>query len=105
MIRDLQEFLDRTAPADEPYHHNHGGDSNGHAHIRSAFIGPSSLASLLSLAASPLLAWWLRGDLQLVEFAAILAVLIWSRHLGNLRRLLRGEESKIGLGKREQPPA
>jgi secondary thiamine-phosphate synthase enzyme len=41
MIRDLQEFLERTAPAEASYHHNHGGDSNGHAHIRSAFIGPS----------------------------------------------------------------
>ena len=41
MIQDLREFLDRTAPADASYHHNHGGDSNGHAHVRSAFIGPS----------------------------------------------------------------
>lgn len=65
----------------------------------------SSLASLLSIAASPFLAWWLRGDPQLVEFTAILAVLVWSRHLGNLRRLLRGEESKIGARKREEPPA
>lgn len=41
MVRDLQEFLDRSAPPDARYHHNHGGDSNGHAHVRSAFIGPS----------------------------------------------------------------
>ena len=41
MVRDLKEFLDRTAPAEASYHHNHGGDSNGHAHVRSAFIGPS----------------------------------------------------------------
>jgi len=41
MVRDLQEFLERTAPAGAPYHHNHGGDSNGHAHLRSALIGPS----------------------------------------------------------------
>jgi secondary thiamine-phosphate synthase enzyme len=47
MIRDLQEFLDRTAPADAPYHHNHGGDSNGHAHVRSAFIGPSLTVPLI----------------------------------------------------------
>ena len=47
MIRDLKEFLDRSAPADASYHHNHGGDSNGHAHIRSAFIGPSLTVPLI----------------------------------------------------------
>jgi secondary thiamine-phosphate synthase enzyme len=47
MIRDLQEFLERTAPAESPYHHNHGGDSNGHAHVRSAFIGPSLTVPLI----------------------------------------------------------
>lgn len=48
MIRDLQEFLERSAPADAPYHHNHGGDSNGHAHVRSAFIGPSLTVPLIA---------------------------------------------------------
>jgi secondary thiamine-phosphate synthase enzyme len=47
MIRDLQEFLDRSAPTDAAYHHNHGGDSNGHAHVRSAFIGPSLTVPLV----------------------------------------------------------
>lgn len=56
----------------------------------------SSLAALLSLAASPLLAWWITDDLQLLQFAAILALLVWLRHLDNIRRLLRGQEAKIG---------
>lgn len=47
MIRDLQEFLERTAPTEAAYHHNHGGDSNGHAHVRSAFIGPSLTVPLI----------------------------------------------------------
>lgn len=47
MIRDLQEFLERIAPTDATYHHNHGGDSNGHAHVRSAFIGPSVAVPLI----------------------------------------------------------
>ncbi|MGH2727041.1 MAG: secondary thiamine-phosphate synthase enzyme YjbQ [Actinomycetota bacterium] len=47
MIRDLQEFLERTAPTGAPYHHNHGGDSNGHAHVRSAFVGPSLAVPLI----------------------------------------------------------
>ena len=56
----------------------------------------SSLAALLSLAAAPLFAWFLRHDIQLVQFAAALAVLVWLRHHENIRRLLNGTESKIG---------
>lgn len=47
MIRDFREFLERTAPTRAAYHHNHGGDSNGHAHIRSALIGPSLTVPLI----------------------------------------------------------
>ena len=39
------------------------------------------------------------GDRQLVEFCAILAVLVWLRHHANLRRLVKGEEAKITLRK------
>lgn len=61
----------------------------------------SSLASLLSLAAAPLFSWLLLGDLQMVELTAALALLIWLRHQENIRRLVRGEESKIGQKKPE----
>ena len=47
MIRDLQEFLEKVAPTRGKYHHNHGGDANGHAHVRSAFIGPSMAVPLI----------------------------------------------------------
>ena len=60
----------------------------------------SSLAALVSLAAGPAFAWLFLGDLQLVQMAAVLAALVWSRHLANLRRLLKGEEPKIGAGKK-----
>jgi glycerol-3-phosphate acyltransferase PlsY len=55
----------------------------------------SSLAALLASLATPVLAWFLI-DRQLAEFTAVLAVLIWIRHASNIRRLLRGEESRIG---------
>jgi glycerol-3-phosphate acyltransferase PlsY len=58
----------------------------------------SSLAALVGSASAPLFAWWL-ADLQTIEFAVFVAALIWFRHVGNIRRLLRGEESKIGGGK------
>ena len=55
----------------------------------------SSLAALVAAAAAPVFAWFLATQ-QTTEFAVALAVLIWLRHLGNIRRLLRGEESRIG---------
>lgn len=56
----------------------------------------SSLASLVAVAIAAPLGWWLRGDLQLVEFGAILAIAVWIRHHENIGRLLTGRESKIG---------
>ena len=56
----------------------------------------SSLAALLSLAAAPLYAWLFMGDLQMVEFSVIVALFIWAKHHANIRRLLKGEESRIG---------
>ncbi|MBI3710704.1 MAG: glycerol-3-phosphate 1-O-acyltransferase PlsY [Proteobacteria bacterium] len=59
----------------------------------------SSLASLTAVAAAPLYAWLLRGDLQLVEFFGAVAVLVWMKHHSNIGRLLTGREPKIGRDK------
>lgn len=56
----------------------------------------SSLAALLSVAASPVLGWYLGGP-QVAGIAIFLAVLVWIKHAGNIKRLLRGEESRINL--------
>lgn len=59
----------------------------------------SSLAALIAFAASPILALILVPvpDRLLVALAAItLATLVFARHTGNIRRLLLGQESKIG---------
>ncbi len=56
----------------------------------------SSLAALISIAAAPAYAWLLMRDLQLVQLAAVVALLVWWRHHANIRRLLRGEEPRIG---------
>jgi secondary thiamine-phosphate synthase enzyme len=41
-VHDLRETLDRLVPREGPYEHNRlAGDTNSHAHIRAAIVGPS----------------------------------------------------------------
>ncbi len=56
----------------------------------------SSLSALIAAAASPVFAWFLINR-QIAEFCLFLAVLVWWRHAANIKRLLKGEESKIQL--------
>jgi secondary thiamine-phosphate synthase enzyme len=43
-ILDLRQLMERLIPAEEDYHHNRtAGDTNAHAHLRAAVIGPSEL--------------------------------------------------------------
>ena len=46
-IRDLREVMERLIPSDHDYHHNRmAGDTNAHAHLRAAVIGPSEVVPL-----------------------------------------------------------
>jgi acyl phosphate:glycerol-3-phosphate acyltransferase len=58
----------------------------------------SSLAALLAFALSPVIAWFFGAHL-LAAIALFLAALVWLRHHQNIRRLLKGEEPKIGKRK------
>jgi glycerol-3-phosphate acyltransferase PlsY len=56
----------------------------------------SSLAALVAAASAPAWAWWTTQDPVYIALAVGLAgVLIW-RHRANIRRLINGEESRIG---------
>ena len=55
----------------------------------------SSLSALIASLAAPI-ALILFGQPHMAATAALLALLIWVRHRDNLKRLLAGEESKIG---------
>ncbi len=55
----------------------------------------SSLSALIAIAAAPVYAYAL-ADPQRAELALFIAVLVWLRHYENIRRLLKGEEPRIG---------
>jgi glycerol-3-phosphate acyltransferase PlsY len=58
----------------------------------------SSLSALLAVALAPVYAIWL-GTPALIWFGIGVAILCWIRHHENIRRLLKGEEPKIGKKK------
>ncbi|GAB2175652.1 glycerol-3-phosphate 1-O-acyltransferase PlsY [Dongia sp. agr-C8] len=58
----------------------------------------SSLSALLAVALAPVYAIWL-GTPALIWFGIGVAILVWVRHHENIRRLLKGEEPKIGKKK------
>ena len=64
--------------------------------VVAAVLRISSLASLISVAAAPVYAWLIMRDLQVVQLAGVLALLVWLRHHANIRRLLKGAEPRIG---------
>jgi glycerol-3-phosphate acyltransferase PlsY len=64
--------------------------------IIAAIFRYSSLASLVAIAAAPAYAFYLAGDPPLAQLAMLVALLVWAMHHENIRRLLRGTESKIG---------
>ena len=62
----------------------------------------SSLAALLAMFAAPFLGWFI-GQPQVGGLAIIFAILVWARHGANIRRLLRGEETRIVLRRHNDP--
>ncbi len=59
----------------------------------------SSLAALVAALLAPLYAWLFTREFQPTEVVAFLAVLVILRHHANIRRLVRGKESRIRLSK------
>ncbi len=56
----------------------------------------SSASSLSATLAAPLVVWLMGADANLIVLAAAVAVLLWAKHHANIRRLLAGEEPRIG---------
>ncbi|MGD9888277.1 MAG: glycerol-3-phosphate 1-O-acyltransferase PlsY [Halothiobacillaceae bacterium] len=63
----------------------------------------SSLAALTAALCAPLIAWLLHFDTtSLIAISIMSALLIW-RHLGNIQRLIQGQETRIGEKKKPVP--
>ena len=65
----------------------------------------TSLAAIIACLASTPLAWALGYPLSTIVFAAVGTAAVLFLHRGNVRRLLRGEERRIELGRPRRPPA
>ena len=66
----------------------------------------SSLSALIAVAVAPAAMWYASTGFNAVV-VLLIAALVWARHHENIRRLLRGEEPKIGRrgGSPPQDPA
>ncbi len=56
----------------------------------------SSLSALVSMALAPLIVWWVLGSSPLVVMSVVMTLLLFWRHRSNIRKLIAGEEGKIG---------
>ena len=62
----------------------------------------SSLSALVAIALSPVYAYFLNDDINMVWFCIAAGILIIGMHHTNIRRLIKGEEPKIGKGKEKK---
>lgn len=56
----------------------------------------SSLAAIVAAFAAPVIAWYIAGPGPIVTAVVAMGVLLVARHHANIRKLVRGEESRIG---------
>ena len=64
----------------------------------------SSLAALVAAIAAPCFAWRFLADPASVAVIGAMAALLAVRHHANIRKLLRGEESRVGARKAPEAP-
>jgi glycerol-3-phosphate acyltransferase PlsY len=68
--------------------------------LMAAVFRISSLAALTAVAVAPLIALAVGRPRPIAILATFMAVLVYLRHLPNIRRLLKGEEPRIGGSKK-----
>jgi glycerol-3-phosphate acyltransferase PlsY len=71
--------------------------------LMAAVFRRSSLAALTAAILAPLYAVLLHRPAPIAYLALVMTVLIYIRHIPNIRRLLKGEEPRIGGSKKAEP--
>lgn len=66
--------------------------------VMAAISRMSSAAALVAALATPLYFYFF-GQIQLTQLATLLAIAIWLKHYENIRRILGGEEPRIGASR------
>jgi len=69
--------------------------------VMAAVFRISSLAALTAVTLAPLYALLFGRPTPIVVLTLVMAVLVYLRHIPNIRRLLKGEEPRIGGSKKE----
>ena len=70
--------------------------------LMAAVFRISSLAALTAALLAPVFVFLVHRPSPIAALAAVMAVLIYIRHLPNIRRLLKGEEPRIGGSKKAE---
>jgi glycerol-3-phosphate acyltransferase PlsY len=70
--------------------------------LMAAVFRISSLAALTAALLAPVFVFLVHRPSPIAALAAVMAVLIYIRHLPNVRRLLKGEEPRIGGSKKAE---
>jgi glycerol-3-phosphate acyltransferase PlsY len=70
--------------------------------LMAAVFRISSLAGLTAALLAPVFVFLVHRPSPIAALAAVMAVLIYIRHLPNIRRLLKGEEPRIGGSKKAE---
>ena len=64
--------------------------------VTAAITRISSLSALVAMAIAPGYVWWVFQSMALTVAMGVMTVLLYWRHRENIRRILSGEEKKIG---------
>jgi glycerol-3-phosphate acyltransferase PlsY len=64
--------------------------------VMAALFRISSLSALVAALLSPLFAWWFTRSQVYMAMMAVMALLLLWRHRTNIKRILAGEEKRIG---------
>ena len=56
----------------------------------------SSVGGMAAAVAAPAALWFVTRDMPYVQTSVVIAIIVLARHCGNVRRLLRGQEPRIG---------